>query len=325
VQGGYDAVLMDLQMPVMDGLAATRQIRRLGYHDLPVIAMTANAMSSDREACLQAGMNEHIGKPFDLAQLVAVLRRLTAWPAPMPADPSDDPLPQADALPAVAGHPGPEQSALEPAVLDMAAAVSRLGGRADTLARLHAQLLGDLERTPEELQRHAALGQWQEAARWLHTLKGSAATLGAARLARAADGAERALKSQEIANADVWLHMLQPALAQTVAALKARTAPDNPPVLATQPWSGVTQQAQGALGSASANTDLQTLRSLLQAGDMAALEAVEALRQRHPALWDETLTQELARALARAVVALDFSVAQAECERLQVALAQCAP
>jgi HPt (histidine-containing phosphotransfer) domain-containing protein len=215
----------------------------------------------------------------------------------------------------------------------MAAAVSRLGGRADTLARLHAQLLGDLERTPEELQRHAALGQWQEAARWLHTLKGSAATLGAARLARAADGAERALKSQEIAqevvqevaNADVWLHMLQPALAQTVAALKARTAPDNPPVLATQPWSGVTQQAQGALGSASANTDLQTLRSLLQAGDMAALEAVEALRQRHPALWDETLTQELARALARAVVALDFSVAQAECERLQVALAQCAP
>jgi len=74
----FDAVLMDIQMPVMDGFAATRAIRaELGLDKLPVIAMTANAMASDRDDCLAAGMNDHVGKPFDLNHLVEVLLRLT--------------------------------------------------------------------------------------------------------------------------------------------------------------------------------------------------------------------------------------------------------
>ena len=74
----FDVVLMDLQMPVMDGYAATRKIRQeLGLLALPIIAMTANAMASDRQACLDAGMNEHVGKPFDFSALVALLQRLT--------------------------------------------------------------------------------------------------------------------------------------------------------------------------------------------------------------------------------------------------------
>jgi signal transduction histidine kinase/CheY-like chemotaxis protein len=80
-QPGFDAVLMDLQMPVMDGYTATRAIRtELGQTDLPIIAMTANAMASDRAACLEAGMNEHIGKPFDLDHLVALLLQYTGRP-----------------------------------------------------------------------------------------------------------------------------------------------------------------------------------------------------------------------------------------------------
>jgi CheY-like chemotaxis protein len=72
----FDVVLMDVQMPVMDGYAATRMIRQeMGLTALPVIAMTANAMASDRAACLAAGMNDHIGKPFELDQLVAMLLR----------------------------------------------------------------------------------------------------------------------------------------------------------------------------------------------------------------------------------------------------------
>lgn len=75
----FDAVLMDMQMPVMDGCAATRVIRdELGLPRLPIIAMTANAMASDRAACLKAGMNDHIGKPFDLQHLVKVLLAVTA-------------------------------------------------------------------------------------------------------------------------------------------------------------------------------------------------------------------------------------------------------
>ena len=80
----FDAVLMDIQMPDMDGYTATRKIRahkgRTGMQTLPIIAMTANAMPSDRLACLEAGMNEHIGKPFDLNVLVQTLQRLCATP-----------------------------------------------------------------------------------------------------------------------------------------------------------------------------------------------------------------------------------------------------
>lgn len=72
-----DAVLMDIQMPVMDGLTATRLIRsELDLRQLPIVAMTANVMESDRQACTDAGMNAHVGKPFDAAQLAATLRQL---------------------------------------------------------------------------------------------------------------------------------------------------------------------------------------------------------------------------------------------------------
>jgi two-component system sensor histidine kinase/response regulator len=74
----YDAVLMDMQMPVMDGIEATRAIRsEPRFQNLPIIAMTANAMAADREKCLKAGMNDHIGKPIDPDELFSVLLRWT--------------------------------------------------------------------------------------------------------------------------------------------------------------------------------------------------------------------------------------------------------
>jgi CheY-like chemotaxis protein len=77
----FDLVLMDCQMPVMDGYAATRAIReRPELHTLPVIAMTANAMVGDRDAALAAGMNDHIAKPIRVAEMYATLAR---WLAPV--------------------------------------------------------------------------------------------------------------------------------------------------------------------------------------------------------------------------------------------------
>jgi len=74
----YDLVLMDMQMPVMDGVEATRVIRAdPRFNSLPIIAMTANAMAADRDRCLEAGMNDHIAKPIDPEQLFRVLLRWT--------------------------------------------------------------------------------------------------------------------------------------------------------------------------------------------------------------------------------------------------------
>ncbi|MGB0723760.1 MAG: response regulator, partial [Gammaproteobacteria bacterium] len=71
---GFDAVLMDIQMPVMDGYTATRAIRaQPGFADLPIIALTANAMAGDLEQAMAAGMNDHIGKPFDLDSMSSTL------------------------------------------------------------------------------------------------------------------------------------------------------------------------------------------------------------------------------------------------------------
>lgn len=77
-QGAYDLILMDVQMPVMDGLEATRQIRSLRddyFKNVPIIAMTANAFEEDRKAAMDAGMNEHIAKPIDVEKLKKVLRK----------------------------------------------------------------------------------------------------------------------------------------------------------------------------------------------------------------------------------------------------------
>jgi CheY-like chemotaxis protein len=75
-QNSYAAIFMDMQMPKLNGVDATRQIRQLaGYRDIPIIAMTANAFADDKERCLEAGMNDFLSKPFSPEELYAMLLR----------------------------------------------------------------------------------------------------------------------------------------------------------------------------------------------------------------------------------------------------------
>ena len=187
----FDVVLMDVQMPVMDGYTATAKIRQeLGLRDLPIIAMTANAMSSDRDACLEAGMNDHVGKPFDLSDLVATLLRHSgrAQASVHAPNPASDP----------AGISA--QILLEAAQrsIDLQAALARLGGNTGVYLRLMEAFLKDLPGLPDKLSGLLAAGQAADAARLIHTFKGLAATLGATQLKNFAAGAEQRVRTAEI-------------------------------------------------------------------------------------------------------------------------------
>ncbi|WP_295686413.1 response regulator [uncultured Nevskia sp.] len=185
----FDAVLMDLQMPLMDGLEATRRLRALGgtLTDLPIIAMTANAMVADRARCLAAGMNDHLGKPIDVRRLYALLAH---WTRPAPVAAARPMLPAAPpSAISVAGDDG----------CDFAAAIERLGGSQALWTKL-AQRYLETPRAAVEIEEALAAGFAGTAKRAAHTTKGVAATLGAVDVADVAAQLEQALLSDAAAD-----------------------------------------------------------------------------------------------------------------------------
>ncbi|ATD59074.1 multi-sensor hybrid histidine kinase [Janthinobacterium svalbardensis] len=178
-ENAYDGVLMDCQMPVMDGYQATRKLRQdPRYSDLPVIAMTANAMVGDKEKCLDAGMNDFIAKPIDVAQLFGTLAR---WIAPAAPQEMTVVVAQPEAeLPVIAG-------------LKMAEAMRRVGGNATLMRKLLDRFV---ETQFDAMQRVVAAienNQLETAIREAHTLKGLAGNIGAGGLADSAARVEHLL------------------------------------------------------------------------------------------------------------------------------------
>jgi PAS domain S-box-containing protein len=184
----YDLVLMDIQMPEMDGMAATRAIRARAGRKLPIIAMTANAFSDDRTACLAAGMNDHIAKPVDPPQLYGALLRWLPLPelgsgasglAGLTDTASNSPT-LLNRLSAVAG-------------LDLTLALRNVGGKPETLERVmrsfinnYGQGLPHLQAPPDAER----LPQWRASC---HSLRGACAVLGAGALQSALHDFERQL------------------------------------------------------------------------------------------------------------------------------------
>jgi len=180
----FDVVLMDVQMPVLDGYGATRAIReKLNPQALPIIAMTANAMAGDRDACLAAGMNEHVGKPFDIAKLVSLLIRITRMtqPTAVKADPHapSQTEPGHTQLPASNVSPGIEE-------LDLQAALARMGGSTSLYARVAQSFAKSLSTFAQDLQGLSSSQDSKQISMALHTLKGNAGTLGLSQLAQEA-------------------------------------------------------------------------------------------------------------------------------------------
>ena len=239
---GYDLVLMDMQMPVLDGLEAARAIRAQPCHAaLPIVAMTANAMQSDRQACLDAGMNDHVGKPFDLETLVtAVLRHTGGGP--------------------VAGRPAGAPAAEPDALFDARAALDRLGGDEAFFARLLQDFAAVSRALAQRIAAALAAGDLGQAHDAAHQLKGTAASTGAQRLAELCARIEQAARAGGPPAAPLGA-VLEETLGVQAEWLRARARP-------------------GGAG-ASLDSDLAALAAALQASDMAALDCFDDLLERH--------------------------------------------
>jgi two-component system sensor histidine kinase/response regulator len=181
----FDLVFMDMQMPVMDGVTATRSIRKMPQLDkLPVVAMTANAMEQDRRVCLEAGMNDTLTKPIDPAALWATLLR---WIPPLHAEkPEPAPKPPASRLP-FAGIPG----------LDVDRGLSIACGNQKLYRTILGRFAQGQAKVPEQVQQALADGDVAAAERLAHTLKGVAANIGAREIQALAARLEESLRNYE--------------------------------------------------------------------------------------------------------------------------------
>ena len=209
----YAAVLMDMQMPVMDGLTATRAIRRTaGYASLPIIAMTANAMVEDRARCLAAGMNDHVAKPIEPDLLRAVLVRWVGGDAPESTG-SEPASAMAAEFPVLAG-------------LDTVAGLRRMMGNAASYAALLRKFAEHYEGAAREIAGAVDSGDPETAERLAHTLKGVAGNIGAERLAALAATVEDAVHAGATAgDFNGRLAALGDALAALIADIRQRLLP----------------------------------------------------------------------------------------------------
>ncbi|MFZ4289022.1 PAS domain S-box protein [Variovorax sp. HJSM1_2] len=221
----YDAVLMDLQMPVMDGMAATRLIRADQRHDaIPIIAMTAHAMVEERERCLAAGMVDHITKPIDPP---AMFQTLARW---VRARPENAAPAQASPAPAqaVADAP-PELSLPDMPGLDATLGLQRVAGNRKLYLQLLRQFAERQADAGERIAAALAAGDLTTAERTAHTVRGVAGNIGLVALQQAAADLEQALHSGRDGAAE--RQSFDVGLARVVAALQPLLADAAPPAV----------------------------------------------------------------------------------------------
>ena len=259
-----DLVLMDIQMPEMDGLAATRVLKSdPALRHIPIVALTAHAMIGDRQRFLAAGMDDYLSKPIEERTLNAVLAR---WLKP------------ATAAPRASGGAGAAELPILPGI-DVAGALARVSGKRDLLQRLLRQLQGRLDADLARIRAAVEEGRLEDARTAVHTLKGAAATLGASGIADAALALEQALRRSEPA---------EPALvrlAQEMEQIRSLDLSPLEPPSAPGPTEGgtVPDEALNQLAAALAENSFDAVTlfeslkpALSRHGDREAVDALEA-------------------------------------------------
>jgi PAS domain S-box-containing protein len=211
----YDLVLMDMQMPEMDGLEASRIIRTphsaVCHHAIPIVAMTANAMQADRERCLEAGMNDYVTKPVSPEALAEALNR---WLPPEENQPSAESLSEALGSTSEAREVVPEVP-----IFDRAGMLARLMKNEELAAIVIGQFLKSVPQQIESLRGFLQAGDAAGVRLLAHSVKGAAANLGGERLRQTASELERAAQAGDLVTAERQLSELQVQFEQLQAAM----------------------------------------------------------------------------------------------------------
>jgi len=275
---GYDIILMDMQMPVMDGIEATKQIRaNPALGKVPIIAMTANAMQADRELCLEAGMNDHIAKPFDPNQLFATLVK---W---LPHDAKRTP-----AAGKPKGKPAKKATGKLPKLekIDVSLGLQRLMGK-ETLYLSVLQKFSEHQRNATEKIRGALdKGERDTAERLAHTLKGLSGNIGAEELQERAEALEQKIRSgAEPGELDCLMNDTEGLLAQIIAELDSKLPKAKNESAADQP---ADESSPEELLSV-----LEKLGPFLKASKPK--KCTEVLSEYHDLVWPPSLRKEAER------------------------------
>lgn len=226
----YGAVLMDIQMPIMDGLEATRTIRRdARFTELPIIAITANAMVGDREQCIEAGMNDYISKPIDRDKLFEVLKKWLAFGRlsevlMVSASGLEPPEEVSVSEPVITV---PTQVVVEPnglvlAGIDVQAFIERTEGDEDLLRMLLNEFASEFDGALAEIRAAIAARDVEFAHRFAYKLRGAASSLSATQLEQAALALEEEFKAGRLEGQEESLEVLERTLGKVMASIASR-------------------------------------------------------------------------------------------------------
>ena len=295
-QADYDGVLMDCQMPVMDGYEATRKLRENPrYANLPVIAMTANAMVGDKEKCLDAGMNDFVAKPIDVGQLFTTLARWVkpkSSAGPVTITPV---LTSPDILPDIPG-------------LEIAQALQRVGGNAALLRKLLTRFHETQFDVMARIDTAIAGSDIDTATREAHTIKGLAGNIGATAMFERAATVESMLKHGEAAR----LPQARQAMEQELKVLLQNIAT----AIGTNKVEESSTAPRAQIDIAALAGDLHALAALLADDDSQAVKRIDGIADRLSDLGQRDPAKQLKRLISQ----YDFEAAATTLHEVMQAL-----